>query len=142
MVQGPEAAPVARSAEAGLKSRGSAWPGLLTCCGRRDGSRAFEGSKVSETQHGEGPGSGCVVSGCDLVLTNRCWVTGTRGCALCVGCGRHQAQLLTALDCTVAFAGCWLAAGSRQESWEEQRSTSVPRKCKMASKLKAPSPFK
>lgn len=113
MVQGPEPAPVARSAEAGQKSRGSAWPGLLTCCGRRDGSLACEGSKVSETQHGEGPGSGCVVSGCDLVLTNRCWVTGTRACALRVGCGRHQAQLLTALDCTVAFAGCCpVAVGS------------------------------
>lgn len=135
MVQGPEAAPVARLAEAGQKSRGSAWPGLLTCCGRQDGSLAFQGSKVSETQHGEGPGAGCVVLGCDLVLTDRCWVTGARAC------GRQQAQLVTALHCTGAFAGCWLAAGSRQESWKEQRSTSVPRKGKMQnSKLKAPSP--
>lgn len=115
MVQGPEAAPAARLAETGQKSRGSAWPGLFTCCGRKDGSLPFEGSKVSEIQHGEGPGSGCVVFGCDFVLTERCRVTGTRACVSVLaveGTRLSWSQPWTALWLLLA-AGWQLGAGRR-----------------------------
>lgn len=41
---------------------------LLTCHGRRDGSPALEGNKVSKIQHGEGPGLGGAVLRCDFKL--------------------------------------------------------------------------
>lgn len=49
VTKGPE---VACLAEAGQKARGRVWPALLTCCGKRDGSPALEGNKVSEIQRG------------------------------------------------------------------------------------------
>lgn len=45
VTQGPE---VVHLAEARLKARSSIWPALLTCCGRRDGSPAVQGYKVSK----------------------------------------------------------------------------------------------
>lgn len=112
VTQGPE---VACLAEARLKARGSVWHVLLTCCGRRDGSPALEGNKVSKIQHGEGPGFGCAVLGCDFKLERipLCYgeksghkETGAGGCA------GHRAQLITALGSSVASAGDWWAAES------------------------------
>lgn len=105
VTQGPE---VAHLAEARLKARGSIWPALLACCGRRDGSPALEGNKVSKIQHGEGPGLGCAVLRCDFKLEriSLCFgeKSGHRGTGA-DGCAGHWAQLVAALGSSVASAG-------------------------------------
>jgi len=110
VTQGPE---VACLAEARLKARGSIWPMLLTCHGRRDGSAALEGNKVTKIQHGKGPGLGCAVLGCDFKLERiplccgeKSGHRGTRA----GGYAGHQAWLIMALGSSVASAGDWWAA--------------------------------
>lgn len=111
VTKGPE---VACLAEAGQKARGRVWPMFLTCCGKRDGSPALEGNKVSKIQHGEGLWLGCALWGCDLKLERilLLWgeVTERRELVAVQGTGT---QLVTALGSSVASAGYWWAADSR-----------------------------
>lgn len=122
VTKGPE---VSHLVETRLKARSSVWPVLLTGHGRRDGSPALDGNKVSKIQCGEGPGLGCAILGCDFKLERipLCYgektdheETRTGGYA------EHWAQLVMVLGSNVASAGYWWAV---RRVGKEQRSMNV-----------------